>query len=68
MSSAASGAGDNPCCKVHYRSWPMQQMMANISVRCDTNVNVQKDAQGDSDGILSTATAVNCVQKAGIVL
>jgi hypothetical protein len=43
-------------------------MMANISVRCDTNVNVQQDAQGDSDGILSIATAVNCVQKAGIML
>jgi len=46
----------------------MQQMIANISVPCDTNVNVQEDAQGDSDGILSIATAVNCVQKAGIML
>jgi hypothetical protein len=42
--------------------------MANISVHCDTNVNVQEDAQGDSDGILSAATAANCVHKAGIML
>jgi len=43
-------------------------MMANISVHCDTNVNVQEDAQGDPDGIWSAATAANCVQKAGIML
>ena len=68
MSSAASGLGDNPCCKVRCRSWPTQRMMAKISVHCDTNVNVQEDAQGDSGGILSAATAANCVQKAGITL
>jgi hypothetical protein len=42
--------------------------MANISMHCDTNVNVQEDAQSDSDGILSAATAANCVQKAGNTL
>lgn len=42
--------------------------MVNISVHCDTNVNMQEDAQGDSDGILNTATAVKCVQKVGIML
>jgi hypothetical protein len=43
-------------------------MMANISVHCDINVNLQEDAQGDSDGTLNAATAANCVQKAGIML
>jgi hypothetical protein len=43
-------------------------VMANSSMYCDTNVNVQEDAQSDSDRILSVATAANCVQKAGIML
>jgi hypothetical protein len=54
---------------LHYRSWLVQQMLANISVYCDAHINVLEAVQVfiEACKMLITTTIVNCFHKAKTV-